>query len=203
MSVSDTSPFSLICRTNVMLSSVKNWFVRNRLTLNECKTHFFVFYRKQRANPFLNNVYLGGSVMKRVNSVKFLGLQIDDYLIWHHHVKHFVKVLSKYVSTLLELKAQLNESPLLLMCNSLVYHIVLYCQRVWGFMNYTLLNKIFILQEKNMRVTGKAGHLEPAGSIFTAKKLLDAYSSIIFVSVILFHKYFFLFTDICSGLKHK
>ena len=96
-----------------------------------------------------NNVFLGGNVIKRVNSVKFLGLLIDVHLIWHHHVNHVIKVLSKYISILLKLKDQFNESSLLLMYNSLVYPNNMYCQSVWGFTNKTLLNKVFILHKKN------------------------------------------------------
>ena len=89
-----------------MLSSVENWFVRNRLSLNECKTQHIVFYRKQRENPWSNNVYLGGSFIKCVKSVKVLGLHIDDNLIWDHQVNHVVKVLSKNFSYVFKLKEQ-------------------------------------------------------------------------------------------------
>ena len=126
--ISDKSPASLVSRTNEMLSDVKSWLIRNCLTLNEQKTQYMVFYRRQRASPILENVILGENAVNRVKCVKFLGLHIDDHLIWDHHVNHVVKVLSKYASILFKLKSQLNETSLLLIYNALVYPNITYCQ---------------------------------------------------------------------------
>ena len=112
--------------------------------MNEIKTQNVVFYWKQWANPYLSKVKFGGNVMKPVNSVKFLGLHIDDHLIWHLHINLIVKVVSNLAFILFKLKYQLNKSSLLLIYNSLVYSNIMHYQIVWGF-----TNKILLISQKN------------------------------------------------------
>ena len=95
---------NLVTHTNEALRKIKLGLERDRLTLNENKTKFVVFHRKSRAYPVVNTVYLGDSVEKRVETVKFLGICIDCTLTWNYHVKHITKSLSKFTSLICKLK---------------------------------------------------------------------------------------------------
>ena len=67
----------LVTHTNEALRKIKLWLERNVLTLNENKTQLVVFHRKQRAYSVVNSAYLGDTVVKRVDIVKFFGAHID------------------------------------------------------------------------------------------------------------------------------
>ena len=71
--ISDKISTCLISCTNHMLSSVETWLIRNRLRLNESGTQYVVFYRKQRENPWSNNVYLGGFKKKMSEKCEIFG----------------------------------------------------------------------------------------------------------------------------------
>ena len=79
----DTSVFTagncltnLVTHTNEALRKINLRLERNSLTLNENETQFVVSYRKQLAYPVVNTVYLGDSVVKRVDNVEFSGIYI-------------------------------------------------------------------------------------------------------------------------------
>ena len=72
MFFSDPRLHSFVQRATAALTNVKTWLLNNRLTVNEQKTEFIVFCRKQRTFPQLPyNVCFGNSIIKRVEKKSF------------------------------------------------------------------------------------------------------------------------------------
>ena len=137
----------LVTLRNEALRKIKLWSERNSLTLNENKTQFVVFHCQRRAYPVENSVYLGDSVVKRVDNVKVLGVHIDCNLTWIYHLNHVTKILSKFTSIMCKLKHQTNNSTLLLIYNSLVYPDLIYCLSTWGTTSKSHLSKGLLAQK--------------------------------------------------------
>ena len=187
---------NLVALTNEALRKIKLWLERNRLTLNENKTQFVVFHRKRRAYPVVNNVYLGDSVVKRVDNVKFLGVHIDCNLTWIYHINHVTKILSKFTSIMYKLKHQINNSTLLLIYNSLVYPNLIYCLSIWGTTSKSHLNKVFLAQKKIIRLIGGLSLREHTGPVFVENKLLSFENASIYMCLLFVYKMLFFHNDL-------
>ena len=77
----------LIDTLNNELSSLNEWLLCNKLTLNTNKSYYMVFHR---ARIKLTNIdiYINGSKLQRVKCVKYLGLMVDQKLKWIDHITH-------------------------------------------------------------------------------------------------------------------
>ena len=77
----------LIDTLNTKLSSLKEWLLCNKLTLNTNKSYYMVFHR---ARIKLTNIDIGinGSNLQREKCVKYLGLMVDKKLKWIDHIAH-------------------------------------------------------------------------------------------------------------------
>ena len=68
-------------RANIILSKYANYFNMNKLSLNESKTKYMVFTQK-KCSSIKPIVSLNGSVLERVQTIKFLGVVLNDQLNW-------------------------------------------------------------------------------------------------------------------------
>ena len=79
----------LFLKGNLKLRKIFEWFRANKLSLKEDKTRFTLFHRPQdRDNqPIrLPALKINDHEIKRSSSIKFLGILLDEYLIWIDHI---------------------------------------------------------------------------------------------------------------------
>ena len=70
---------------NKELVNVRDWLVRNKLSLNVSKTEFMVMGTRPRLAAVKDrevNVDINGERLKRVHSCKHLGVIVDENLTW-------------------------------------------------------------------------------------------------------------------------
>ena len=74
-------------RINEELCKVSTWLSANKLALNVAKAKYIMFRtinkRIQYPEVKLNNI-----AIERVSKFKFLGIWLDEYLNWNHHISH-------------------------------------------------------------------------------------------------------------------
>ena len=70
------------------LKGIASWLSINKLTLNVLKTDFMVIGSRQRVASLEGeiNLSLFHTELERVQSVKCLGVNIDEYLTWDNHI---------------------------------------------------------------------------------------------------------------------
>jgi hypothetical protein len=81
---------------NEELEKISNWFSLNRLTLHPNKSKFLIHSRDKLINIKLNNVpsqRLGYGLQEE--SVKLLGVEIDENSDWKRHIQLVIKKLNK------------------------------------------------------------------------------------------------------------
>jgi hypothetical protein len=73
---------------NMDLQFLQNWLIANRLTLNVLKTEFMLVGSRQRIATLTQelNLSINGISLKKVNSSKSLGVEIDEFLTWDTHI---------------------------------------------------------------------------------------------------------------------
>jgi len=117
---------------NHELEKIAKWFKDNRLTLHPNKSRFVVHSRDKLIDIFIN----GAKIMRcgyglQEESVKFLGLHIDEDLDWICHIKNVVKKISKGRYLLWRYR-NLGVATMKLIYVCFVCCHLLYCLVVWG-----------------------------------------------------------------------
>lgn len=72
------------------LGLIKDWLVLNRLTPNADKTKYILFHNRKRLEGFTDaslNISFNGKSLERVESMRVLGLIIDESLSFKEHVQ--------------------------------------------------------------------------------------------------------------------
>ena len=101
------------------------WLKMNKLALNVLKTEFMIIGASQRLNildqtpettSYIKSV--DGCQIRRVKSVKYLGLIVDDTLAWDEHVDYTSTKMSKNIGIVKRVRTILPRHSLLTLQNS-------------------------------------------------------------------------------------
>ena len=139
---------------NIELQKINNWFRNNKLTLHPGKSKFMIHSKDK-----LIELRIGNNLIERVGyglqeeSVKFLGINLDENLDWKIHCKHVEKKINKGNYLLWRYKKQLSKKTKKLIYESFVRSHICYCLVVWG--QAALKSKG--LQQKIRKIINKFG----------------------------------------------
>ena len=77
----------LIADITVKFNNLYDWCICNKLTINSEKTQFTVFHTPNKPMPNnLSEVETMRMKIKRVNTIKYLGVIFDEKLKWNNHI---------------------------------------------------------------------------------------------------------------------
>ena len=71
------------------------WFNANKLTINMKKTAYTIFAPNIKVPRALNNIMINNIKVERVESVKYLGMTLDEKLNWKEHTEKLLTKLTK------------------------------------------------------------------------------------------------------------
>ena len=109
-------------------------------------------------------------------STKFLGLYIDEFLTWKHHIAHVNSKISRALFVIKQAKNVLPIENLKTLYYALIHPHISYGILAWGNANAGLLKKTTLLQKRALRIINKASynsHTEPLFSGSDILKLCD------------------------------
>jgi hypothetical protein len=118
---------------NTEMEHVYNWFRDNKLTLHPGKSRYMVHSRDKLIKIKINGVEIqrcGYGLQEE--SVKLLGVKIDENLDWKEHIREVCKKVSKGNYLLWRHRKKLTLATKKLIYESFVRSHVLYCLSVWG-----------------------------------------------------------------------
>lgn len=125
--------------SEVVRGHVEAWFCANRLLLNPDKTNRMVFSLRDLETANAD-----------VQSIRFLGVQIDPLLRWHEHVDGVASRLRRGLFALRRLSGSVSGPVLRTAYFALFHSILSYAILAWG--HTTQLKRIFGLQRAAVRV---------------------------------------------------
>jgi len=140
-------------KCNIELQKVNEWFRNNKLKLHPDKSRYLIHSKDK-----LIRLNLGSQPIQRSGyglqeeSVRLLGVEIDENLDWKIHTKKVEKKISKANYLLWRHGKKLNVKNKKLLYESFVRSHLLYCLTAWGDANMTSLNKTI---KKTWRKIGK------------------------------------------------
>ena len=123
------------------------WLKMNELALNVLKTEFMMIGTLQRLNMLdqtaetTPNISVDSCQIRRVKSVKYLVLIVDDTLTWDEHVDYISTKISRNIGIIKCIRTFLPRHSLLTVYRTLIEPYLRYCNTVWGQCSDTLKEK--------------------------------------------------------------
>ena len=139
----------LVCTINTELNHINTWINLNKLSLNVSKTNYMILSSaRKKYDPSNSVLHFGGQIIQRVESTKFIGVIIDDFLAWKLHIDHICCKASKGIGIIRKARQVLNGQSLLTLYHALLKPHFTYCVMVWGITYKTHLQKLNVIQNK-------------------------------------------------------
>ena len=135
------------------IPKIDKWFISNKLMVNSSKTNYMVFKTKnKKLQDVPIQILLNGQQINQASVTKFLGVKLDDSISWSKHIEDVCKKISRAIGVLSRLRHILPLNVLIKLYNTLILPYISYFTIVWGNCSNSLINKVFILQKRAIRV---------------------------------------------------
>ena len=165
------SPSNLQNTINADLQRVNQFLIENRLSLNVKKTNYMLIGTKERLKKFSNlQIAIGDNKIDRVDSAKYLGVEVDENLNWITHAEKTASKIASKIGILRRLKHIIPNSTLVTVYNSFILPHFDYCDIVWDNTTKTAKENLQKLQNKAARILLGAQKTEHREDLF---KTLD------------------------------
>ena len=90
-----------------------------------------------------------GQEVRRVKIVKYLGMMVDDKLVWGQHVDYISSKITRNIGIFKRIRRFISQESLLLLYHTLIEPYFRYCSIVCGQCGETLKDKLQILQRQS------------------------------------------------------
>lgn len=168
----------LLAEITQEMNRLKNWFNKNKLSLNLKKTKLMLFGNKKADMPV--QISIDNTIIERVKENLFLGIMIDEKISWKPHISYLRKKVAKCIGVMKRSCHVLNQSALLTLYHSLVMSHMSYCIEIWGNCYKTNLIPLVNLQKKAIRLVYKVHYNDHTNPLFLKSQSLKIMDLITF-----------------------
>ena len=159
---------------NSHLDKISEWLKVNKLTLNEQKTKFMIFYQKNKV-IHIPIIRINNTEIECVNSFNLLGIELTKDLSWKNDIDKISYKILRSVGILGRLKYILPQYIKIMIYNSLILSHLNYGILAWGYDQ----RRLFTLQKQSIRHITCAkynSHTEPLFKYLKLLKLSEIFS---------------------------
>ena len=175
-------------------NKISNWFNNNRLSLNTEKSSIMYIGTPQRLKSYsdLPSISVDGRELSVCNSVKYLGIHLDDNLSWKHHIDELCAKLSPKLGTLSRLSHILPSHLLNIIYNTTIQPHIDYGLPLWGHTYPTYIAKIQHYQNRAARLVAKKYSFDiPSYAIVKSLKWLNVSQRTRYLTCVFMHKIYY------------
>ena len=130
--------------------SAIDWFKYNNMIVNPEKFQALLISKSKREN-LPRALSLENKTVNVLDSVKLLGITIDDSLSFNQHISTFCRSAANQLNALIRLRSFLGFNEKKVLLNSFIYSNFNYCPLVWMLSHAKSLNKIDNLQKRALQ----------------------------------------------------
>jgi hypothetical protein len=156
-------------KMNEDLEIVAMWFIANKLTLNISKTNGCHF--RPRNSQKVTGIHIAGQEIEMHESVKYLGIYVDEKLSWSDHINKLTQKVNMYSGILGRIRSSLDNQTLRTIYMSLVHSVITYGIELWGCAFPTTLRPLITAQKKLIRVISKTSYRHSTSPLFCFWKI--------------------------------
>jgi hypothetical protein len=180
--ISNPDPIKFRDDANKILQHIQEWFSANLISLNWKKANFMHF--TTNINPFnMFDIIYKNKKLTTVDSIKFLGLTLDNSLSWKKHIEAIVPKLSTATFAMRIVQPFLFLDSLKLIYYSYFHSVLTYGIIFWG--NTPHSNVIFRMQKRIVRIMVGVRNRDSCREYFKRLKILPLQSQYL-LSLLLF-----------------
>ena len=155
LSLSSNNLPELELQCNAQAALVDEWFRTNRLTTNSKKASNFIlskYYTRgdDGSNPDFS-IKMGKVMLKKVKSVKYLGVMLDEDVSWNEQIEFLSTKLSRSAGIFSKLRYYVSKDMLIKVYHALFNSHLQYAILCWGNATATLINRLQVLQNRAIR----------------------------------------------------
>ena len=149
------------------VTDVHEWYESNKLVINTSKSNVMLLSTRQMLSNMRDtalNVFIGNHKLPQCNSIKYLGVDIDNVLSWNLQTDSISKKLVFIISRLSRLKPVLPSQMLMYIYTSIIQPKIDYAISIWGYTTAHNINKVQRLQNRAARIlTGNFDYVNTRG----------------------------------------
>ena len=157
---------------NIELQKVCDWLNANKLTINAKKSNFVIFRPSQKKLSYQINIRIYNNAS---NSDTFLDCKVYSSiknLTWKYHIDYIASKISRAVGIISQLRHSAPLNSLIQVYRSLIFPYTHYGIVAWGQAAQVCLRKVFILQNRALRLMFFAGNISHAIPLFVSANVL-------------------------------
>ena len=140
---------TLIIKLENDLQRVMQWLEVNNLVANPSKFQFMLLGLSKKHNLCLN---VDGNTVKATNTVKLLGVTIDQNLNFDYHIKDLCKKASRNIGALRRIFPQIDNEKKKLLFNTFFESTFGYCPLIWMFSNKGANNQLNKVHHRGLKI---------------------------------------------------
>ena len=156
----------LFSMVNRELTKIYEWFNANKLSLNADKTKYSLFHKPSNTDDLpllLPKVLINDKEIERVESIKFLGVLLDEHLSWKEHIRYTENKIAKNIGLLYRAK------PLTLYY-SYIHTYLNYANLILASTNRTNLKKLLSQQKHAIRIVNNKTRFQHTKDFSTRRR---------------------------------
>ena len=127
---------------NYDLKGLCQWLLANRISLNTAKTELILFRKPLQAIPNNLKIKINGKKLYPTESIKYLGLHLDEYLDGSSHCTLLQTKLQRVNGMIAKSRHFVNFSEIKSIYHSIFSSHMLYGCQIWGQTDNKYFNKI-------------------------------------------------------------
>ena len=131
------------------LEKLTKWFEANHLTVNYSKTCFSVFSNK--CTNHIQHLSWNNNKINRVTTARYLGVHVDEKLLWTQHIDFVCKKLTKLTYVFRVLAKYIERTQICQLYFAYVYPHINYAIEVYGACSKTVIKSLQVTQNNLLR----------------------------------------------------
>ena len=128
------------------------WYKKNKLAINVPKCNIMTVSSHQKKIEKPLEISLNDVTITQVKNMKYLGLQMDENLLWNEQVAYLARTIAPKLHCFRKLRNALPSPLLSKIFKSCIQPHLDYCCSVWGFLPDSKLKKIQHIQNSAARI---------------------------------------------------
>ncbi len=161
---------------NEDLCSLTEWFRANKLSINISKTKYVLFHTRNSLPDELIpddlTLTIDNINIDRTNCMKFLGILVDQNVLWNDHCNYITSKISKSIYILNRVKRILPHRLMKTLYYSMIYTYINYGLVLWGHTYQYNKDKLFKIQKRAIRIISNSEYNAHTDPLFTKFNIL-------------------------------
>ena len=193
---------------NNEFKNVMGWCTANKLTINESKTKYILIRSRKCHLNVCGTLSINGNAIEQVEHASFVGIVIDNHLLWKDHICHVNNTIRRKIGALFKVRDYVPKHILSLLYKSFIQPHISYGLEVWGNTFHSYLHCILLSQKMAMRAITHSHFRDHSAPLFHELGILDIFKlhkllTCIFIYDLIHNNLPHSITDYCELLNYK